>query len=66
MRERGDLHCLHEQVGGSTGIKVVAVEDEEKTKQEFEDVAEQTPHLSQYLEVHLPSYKALKAHSLTV
>lgn len=55
----------HQQVGGSTGIKSVSAEDEEKATREFEQAVEQVPHLEQYLKTHLPSYEALKAHSLT-
>ncbi len=55
----------HQQVGASTGIKSIAVKDEEIVAEEFQKAIDQAPHLKQYLNAHLPSYEALKAHSLT-
>ncbi len=55
----------HQQVGLSTGIRSVSVEDEKKAITDFEKTVQQAPHLKVFYETHLPSYEALKAHSLT-
>ena len=41
------------------------MQDWQYVKGWHEQVVEQAPHLKQYLEAHLPSYEAFKAHSLT-
>ena len=55
----------HANVSASGGIKSVNLADDEKARAEFEKAVKEAPQLQHYLDVHLPSYEALKSHSLT-